>query len=256
MALLFKQIHRDASNNHLLTVINDLKLVRDDRTYCGSLCLNRSSLTELEPQRHQFLSPSESKRWEKIPSDERRFSFLCGRIAAKKALNRLLPSIDPTAIDIEEGVFAQPVVSSTAAHGLQVSISHTGGIAGAIAFPEKHPMGLDIETTCSGEDPTIRSQLTEKEIKIHRELPYADPLGYTVMWTIKESLSKVMKCGLTTPFSVFEIDDINSDGPVHLATFSNFAQYKALSVILNDVALSIVLPKQTDLNLEFLTLEK
>ncbi len=215
----------------------------------------RSGLNELEPQLAQFLSPSETKRWKELPSAKRQFSYLCGRIAAKNALRRLLPSVDPRSIDIEQGVFAQPVVSSAAAHGLQVSISHTEGIAGAIAFPEKHPMGLDLETICPEEDHTIRSQLTEKEIKKHQELPYAGPVAYTLMWTIKESLSKVLKCGLTTPFSVLEIDTINYDGPVLVSTFSNFAQYKGLSVILDDLVLSIVLPKQTDLKLEFLTLK-
>ncbi|MCF6312015.1 MAG: 4'-phosphopantetheinyl transferase superfamily protein [Verrucomicrobiales bacterium] len=212
-------------------------------------------MSELEPQPDQFLSPSETKHWEELPSAKRQFSYLCGRIAAKNALRRLLPAVDSKSIDIEQGVFTQPVVSSATAHGLQVSISHTEGISGAIAFPEKHPMGLDLETICSGEDHTIRSQLTEKEIKQHRELPYAGAVGYTLMWTIKESLSKVLKCGLTTPLSVLEIDTINCDGPVLISTFSNFAQYKGLSVILDDVVLSIVLPKQTDLKLEFLTLK-
>ena len=70
-----------------------------------------------------------------------------------------------------------------------------------------------------------------------------------MIWTIKESLSKVLKCGLMTPLHVLEIAEIDCKRPIRVSTFKNFAQYKVLSVVMGDVALSICLPKRTELDL-------
>lgn len=229
-----------------------LELAREEQSYAGALCVLRTSLAELTPLSEEALSAAEQERYDRIPADRRRFSFLCGRIAAKRALTRLSPEPDFTRIDIGEGVFSQPVVRGAAFHGTQVSIAHTEGIGAAVAFPEEHPMGIDVEIVRPELERTVGSQMTAAEKEFHRQLPYAAAAGFALMWSIKESLSKVLKCGLMTPFQILEVTAIDATQPVIVSTFGNFAQYKTLSVVRGDVVLSLTLPKKTALSLDFL----
>jgi 4'-phosphopantetheinyl transferase len=230
--------------------IYDLNLIREEKVYKGAICFVSLSLHELISRRHGYLGKSELARYDAIPVDRRRFTFLCGRFAAKKALCRLRPSLDPASFEIVEGIFGQPILPSAELHGLQVGISHTDRTAGALAFPEAHPMGIDLECIREDRDRAIQSQMTEREMILHRSLSCSESAGYALLWTIKESLSKVLKCGMMTPFTVLEIDQIDASQEIWVSTFRNFSQYKALSQIRQDEVLSITLPKRTELNLE------
>jgi 4'-phosphopantetheinyl transferase len=230
--------------------VYDLNLIREDQVFKGCICLENLALPELIALRQEYLSQPELARYDQIPVDRRRFTFLCGRFAAKKALCRMRPSLDPASFHIAEGVFGQPILPSADLHGLQVGISHTDRIAVALAFAEAHPMGIDIESIREDREGAIRSQMTEREMILHRSLPCPESAGYTLLWTIKESLSKVLKCGLMTPFAVLEIDQIDAGRATWVSTFRNFPQYKTMSRIWRDEVLSITLPKRTALNLD------
>lgn len=239
---------------HLPTQTNvwDLELGREGGNFSATMCLSTAPLAELLLVRERQLTTAENARLDGIPSERRRFSFLCGRVAAKAALVRLRPGSDPAVTEIAEGVFGQPVVSGANLAGVQVTISHAEGIGGAIAFPEAHPMGLDIETVRPDLDRTIQTQMTAREMELHRALPLASSTGFALLWTIKESLSKVLKCGLMTPMAIFEANTIEASRPVFVTTFANFAQYKTLSVVRGGTVISVTLPKRTEVNLDFL----
>lgn len=229
-----------------------LNLRRESLSYTGCLSLVAGTLEDLFLLRSSYLSPGESARFDSSSVERRRFSFLSGRIAAKSALKGINPALDLTAVDIVEGVFSQPVVHAPDMPGHQVTISHTAGLGGAIAFPEEHPMGLDIESVRPEGDPTIRSQMTEKEKGFHASLPFAPSTGYALVWSMKESLSKVLKCGLMAPFNILELGTMDATQTVILGSFTNFSQYKVLSVVIGDTVVSITLPKRTELDLRFL----
>lgn len=230
----------------------DLSLARETGAFVACLCLVSAPLNLLVPLRAQYLSPAEAARYDGFPADRRRFSFLSGRIAAKTAIHRLHSSGARSELEIAEGVFGQPLVRGVREEGCQVTISHTDRMGGAIAFPEAHPMGLDIESIRPESDRTIESQMNSREIALLRGLPLASSTAYALGWSIKESLSKVLKCGLMAPFSIFEIQTIDAAGPVLVSSFVNFAQYQVFSVPLADTVLSIALPKKTTLGLDFL----
>ncbi len=67
-------------------------------------------------------------------------------------------------------------------------------------------MAIDIETINSDKDDTILTQLTDNEQKLAASLLSSPSLQ--LLWTIKESLSKVLKCGLTVPFELLEVESI------------------------------------------------
>ena len=230
----------------------DLPLIRATGRFSAALGLVSAPLATLAPLRGGFLSPAEVARYAGFPADRRRFSFLSGRMAAKAAIGRIHSSARATEIEIGEGVFGQPIVRGGGIAGCQVTISHTDGMGGAIAFPEEHPMGLDLESVRPESDLTIESQMSSREMALLRGLPFDPSTNRALGWSMKESLSKVLKCGLMSPFSIFEVQAIDAKGPVLISTFVNFAQYQVLSVSFGRAVLSIALPKKTNLALDFL----
>ena len=93
--------------------VYDLNLIREDQVFQGCICLENLALPELIARRQEYLSGPELARYDQIPVDRRRFTFLCGRFAAKKALCRMRPSLDPASFHIAEGVFGQPILPSS-----------------------------------------------------------------------------------------------------------------------------------------------
>jgi phosphopantetheinyl transferase len=127
-----------------------------------------------------------------------------------------------------------------------VSISHSGQWGAALAFPERHPLAIDIEEVNPDRAEAIRSQLTAAECRLLK----MDAPDLIVAWTIKEALAKVIRCGMMTPFSVFEIATIQHEENRMVATFTNFAQYKANSFFCSGMAITLVTPKNTTFQLQ------
>lgn len=175
-----------------------------------------------------------------------------GRYAAKKALS-LLTYEEPGDINIDHGVFNHPLVGSSRAAGrLEISITHCCDMGAALAFPAAHPMGIDMEIIDADKIPVIEGQLTSNEMEMLRDFETSS--GYasliTAAWTIKESLSKIFRTGLMTPFYVYEIAKIESDNSIYTSYFKNFGQYKALSFLVHGYICSIACPKNSELTLD------
>lgn len=93
-------------------------------------------------------------------------------------------------------IFDFPVIIHPNIHNTNVSIAHTNHSAVAVAFPETHPVGIDIEDICDERSQTISTQLTDSEKSLRTNLSISEALFNTILWTAKESLSKVLKTGL------------------------------------------------------------
>jgi phosphopantetheinyl transferase (holo-ACP synthase) len=105
-------------------------------------------------------------------------------------------------------------------------------------------MAIDIEELSLGREGAIKSQLSPAEIKFFGGLQY----GYIMAWTIKEALSKVLLTGLTTSFLIYEISEIIAHQGMYVAKFHNFPQYQVLTFCQNNIILSLVLPKQLQID--------
>ncbi len=180
-----------------------------------------------ESQPDSILHPDEHREFK---SQKRQQEYVRGRYAAKRALGGDFAVLS--------GVFQQPYVVGT---NLGVSISHSGKWAAALAFPESHPMAIDIERIDPKRHKAIESQMTDRELAMIAEVEN----GHFVFWTAKEALSKVLRCGLMTSFKILEIDTAGSNE----ATFKHFPQYKAHSFFKEDLVCTIVLPKNVPLSL-------
>ena len=67
---------------------------------------------------------------------------------------------------------------------VQVSISHTGQFAFAVAFLEAYPMAVDMEIICPEKIETIQTQLTQSEKRLITKF-FNEMAMTTLLWTAK-----------------------------------------------------------------------
>jgi 4'-phosphopantetheinyl transferase len=199
----------------------------------------------------EILGTNETAYFSTLRFARRQETYLLGRYAAKVALSKVLAEPDLKAIEIERGVFEQPVVRCDGNGGWDVTISHAGSLAVVLAYPTGHPMGIDIERIDPAGRETILSQLSEQERKwLHLSVSQKLEIA-TGLWAAKEALSKVLRSGLMSPVKIYNLAEFHAiDSGVLEGFFENFAQYKARIWIGASYALSIVLPKRSVIGLE------
>lgn len=210
-------------------------LHRKDKSFNAAFCIAKSTLaTDLSPL-HAF----EKEHYHRLQFDRRRQSYLSGRLAAKQAVS-ILTGLTPSSFYIDSGIFEFPVVKH-AGENIQVSISHCDDIGMALAFPEEHPLGLDIERINGERAEVMQTQMSGKEIAFIQ----GSDLLLTIAWTIKEALSKILRTGLTMDLRLAEIKSLEKNGNYYTAEFCNFTQYKAIAFCTENYACCIVLPGKT-----------
>jgi 4'-phosphopantetheinyl transferase len=226
--------------------IEKLNLIRPNETFPAALCCCELSMLDLYETDVDFLHPQERKYYETLKFQKRIKSYLIGRLAAKKAIAALTETNDLSRILIQAGIFTQPIATCENQSNVQVSISHCEDFGAAVAFPEAHPMGIDLEQINVKQNKVIEREVTESEITLVKRLPLPYEVMLTLLWTAKEALSKVLKTGLMTPFPIFEVDQIELRQDYMMSHYKNFAQYKAISFILGSCVCSITCPMKTE----------
>ncbi len=224
--------------------ISKIKMYRGNEEYRGVI-----SLVEKESIKTshvlKMLHELEKEHYQTIKFERRRLSYLLGRFSAKLAVNAISNTSSIQSINIDSGVFGFPIVLCSEATNIQVSISHCDTIGMSVAFPESHPMGIDIEKICTSNEKTFLNLISKQEIELLKSVGINSISGYTTLWCIKESLSKVIKTGMMLDIPFLEIDSITKEGNTFVSTFKQFGQYKAMCFINKKYAISIVLPRRT-----------
>lgn len=224
-------------------------MYRPAADYQAAFCLIDAALPELKEMMH-LLHPVERDHYETFAFDKRRTSYLLGRLAAKHAVAQLTGHTDLSRIRIDAGVFQYPVVSYLGDTGIQVSISHCGNLGLAVAFPEAHPIGVDLEIIQESNVKALGSQLTKREKSLLSAAALPQAMGYTMLWTAKEAFSKVLRTGLTMDLKLFEIKSIQQTDLAIKSEYRNSIQYKAISHCCGDHVVSLVLPERTEAGLD------
>jgi 4'-phosphopantetheinyl transferase len=224
----------------------NITLKQENEVYISSLSFidDYSKLKVLEID--SILHPLEYKRYNSFRSEKRRSSFILGRYTAKMAISSLCNVQPINQIFIDSGIFNQPIVKRPDLPNICVSISHNDSSSIALAYPEDYPMGIDLERIDEEKIANIAELFTSHEHNLSIILYKNKPLFYTILWTAKESLSKVLRTGFTTGFNTLEINTIEYDSNgFYKLTFTNFSQYQTFSIILNDKVITIILPRKT-----------
>lgn len=232
-----------------------LKLLRINYQSSAELCFTIATLTQLQKHMLEVLHSEELDYWSSLAFAKRQQSYLLGRYAAKQAISRQDGNMPYPSILIKPGIFDYPIAYYPSTnHKVQITISHCENLGVALAFSEDHPMGIDLEAIKTGNKTTIAGQLTDHEQKLINSC--TDPASelnpdilYTIFWTVKEALSKVLRTGMMTPFTIYAIKNIVAQDNYWISEFENFAQYQAMSFILGQQICSIVYPKQTELTI-------
>ncbi|MWV45376.1 4'-phosphopantetheinyl transferase superfamily protein [Paenibacillus sp. HJL G12] len=229
-----------------------LDFIRELKVYHAALCIYSNSSQEVFPEMEQVLHPTELAYGSTLVYEKRRQDYLIGRYAAKIAIHAFDPSTAMYDVQVGHGVFRQPIVRHPNESRIGVSISHSEGLAAAVAFEEEHPMGIDIEYVPRLLLDTVLEQLTDFERRLLGSGPWSKQDSAAALWVSKEALSKTLKTGLTTPLHIFEIEEARFEKGLHgillICTFRNFFQYKSVVFKWGDYMCSLCFPRKSEMS--------
>lgn len=193
--------------------------------------------------RSHYLHAKELEHYHEIEADLLRRSYLRGRYISKEALARYFSEQDFREFNIINGVFNQPIVEYKEGHNrIGVSISHNEEYGIGIAFSERTPMAVDIERCSLSQKEIIKSQITAEERAMAADVPWQSTIAYTMLWTVKEAISKVIKTGLTIPLDILRVEGFEPHDKYVICKFHNFPQYQTISFKIRDHVCSIAIP--------------
>ncbi|WP_139490680.1 4'-phosphopantetheinyl transferase family protein [Brevibacillus dissolubilis] len=228
--------------------VEPIRLIRSDATFPAAICFCHDADIRRLYTHHPFLHPNEQAVYMKYEHARRQKSYLLGRYVAKQATAKLIGETQLSRVEIRQGVFQFPIVGHPTSSNVQVSLSHCDDFACAVAFPEEHPLGIDIEEINPDRNTLIRDQATPAELRLLSQLPLGEDVAMTTLWTAKEALSKILRTGMMTPFSLFEMEKLTVADGVVTGEYTNFAQYKLVSFQLGGYICTIAAPRRTELS--------
>jgi 4'-phosphopantetheinyl transferase len=231
----------------LFKQVRQITLLRED--FGGSAAIAWVKMTDYATlARHsgEFLHPREIEVFNAFEVHKRQASYLLGRFTAKSALAEYWgPGFAAPAVAIAAGVFNQPVIECNPGRPAGVSISHSDHLACSLAFPEVHPMAIDVEEVDASRTHIMLTQMGPHELDLAVAQCADINLAVTLLWTAKEALSKALRCGLTCPCELLETSQLEKERDYYVGYFKNFVQYKAMSWLTGRSVITLVLPKRT-----------
>lgn len=236
------------------TYSESLNLKHEENLFSIGFCLSQLGFDELSQVYDKFLHKEEEAHFLSLQYPKRQYSYLLGRYCAKHAISMYCKINSLAEIRIENGIFQHPVVMQAPHNNTQVSISHTEGIGAALAFPETYPMAIDIEIISLKKADIIKPLLSSSEVNLN--MFETMEVHFMFLWTAKEALSKVLKCGLTVPFEMLEINSVRKVENIIVSDFKKFKQYKAISFYIKNLICSLVYPQSLNLEPQILALQK
>lgn len=221
----------------------------DQGTNLLSLSLVRSdSYRDLELRQGLLFTRQELQELEGLKFAKRKKEKTLGLFAAKEAARGLVPELKLSTLEISPGVFRQPVLKSDLTDIPEISISHSGELAVAAATPQGNPLGVDVEVVSPTREQVIREHMTLEERDLAETLSPYFPGIFCSIWSIKESLSKALRCGLGIPFKLLELKSISLlDSHTLTCGFTNFPGFTALAVEGSGYCFSLAMPAQLDI---------
>lgn len=164
---------------------------------------------------HPWLTPAETRYVRSLATGRRRAAWLAGRLAAKTAIRRLgMECLPIDRIEVLPTASGAPVVSGgldASGDRIGVSISHTRGLAAAVAFDARRSgaLGVDVEVCDQRLDPGLIAFAFDLDEANAITAP-ADPLERHLrvlrFWTAKEAALKAVHRGLRLPFAAVRLE--------------------------------------------------
>lgn len=225
-----------------------LHFKRENSSFNIGLGAIRGSLSSVTDQQ-KLLHEHEIHKFNDFKFDKRKHSYLLGRVSAKLAISTINKQLS-SEVYISEGIFSFPVIKHLKGDHLQLSISHCDDIGISLAYPEEHPVGIDIERVNEKSKDAMYSIINEREKAILTGLSIPETDGLGIAWTVKEALSKVFRTGMMMDFSSFEISKISHNGKVFISEYKHASQYKAISTFNPPYVISIAVPGRSETDID------
>ena len=199
----------------------------------------------------EFLSEREKEQLGGYQFAAKKQDFLLGRLAAKSALGALLPEQDLRRIEIRAGDHGQPLVQHPQAGSAEVTVSHSHGLAVALAYSATYPMGIDLETVSAVSAGTIMGELgtSAPEQAWLIAAGVDDATACCMLWTAREALGKLLKVGLDRPLGALSLTEIRAVGDGNwVGRYLNYPQCQCLLQAQGGRVLSLAMPGDAELN--------
>lgn len=171
-----------------------------------------ASLDDVHPALAGLLNPVERKRFEATSRADNRHRFLLGAAMSRLVLGEYL-GLAPAAVVLQRrcprcaGPHGKVSVAGEGATGVQLSVTHGGGLVG-VAFCRGAEVGLDVEPTNEPVrvDELARRVLAATELAALECLPVAQrQRAFLRYWTRKEAVVKCVGMGMRTPLRRLEL---------------------------------------------------
>jgi len=215
-----------------------------DKTMFNCLCSSNVDFRALLNNKESFLHTKELEFFAQLKHQRRQQSYLQGRYAAKLALSHKHPNINLSTVFIDRGVFGFPVIASANTSGYKISISHSADLAVALAYEETYPMAVDIEQIAEHRSAAIKSQMLPEELAFATDIK-----ALTRLWTAKESLAKVLNCGLNISFELLQISNLTELGDKQELSFKHFPNYKCNTWQVDNCIIAITAPTNSTISI-------
>lgn len=200
----------------------------------------------IDRDRASFLHPSEEASLSLLKIERRRRTFLMGRYALKRAAaawTGLSPSRD---LEVVPAILEYPILRAPVADVPDLTLTHTDCAAVCLAVDAGHASGVDLEFINPARLATYERVYTERERASATGLGLDASSAAVLHWSLREALSKAVRCGFTVPFDVLELEGLEDLGEGLFRTaFRNFGQYGGHAWIRNGHVLAVVHPKKS-----------
>jgi phosphopantetheinyl transferase (holo-ACP synthase) len=182
----------------------------------------------------KYLSVAESERLRSISCEKVKIQYCLGRAAAKKALGLLVGEMAYRDINIRNEKSGRPIIEST---DYSVSIAHTDEIAAGLVYRNEFSFGIDIEKIRKN-----RRAALERAVSGGGLTPVNDLRSLTVVWSLKEALSKALKCGFRLSFEEFEPAGLSGNEEFFACSYARHPEFGGLATVCGENVFAAAFP--------------
>lgn len=225
----------------------DFPFSRPDGAIRGLIAfIHARGFEAIDQERASFLHPSEEASLSLLHIERRRRTFLMGRYALKRAAaawTGLSPSRD---LEVVPAILEYPILRAPVADVPDLTLTHTDCAAVCLAVEAGHASGVDLEFINPARLATYERVYTDRERASAAGLGLDAACAAVLHWSLREALSKAVRCGFTVPFDVLELEGLKGlENGLFRTKFRNFGQYGGHAWIRDGHVFAVVHPKKS-----------
>ncbi|MDR2723932.1 MAG: 4'-phosphopantetheinyl transferase superfamily protein [Holosporaceae bacterium] len=181
------------------------------------------------------LSNKEMEKWSSFSLEKRKRQYYLGRITTKEALSKFTDELVFRDISVLNKELGCPFIEGSR---YSTTITHTNEVVASLVFEKKFSVGIDIEDMRENAIKALKFSVSNNE-QISNNLK-----DLTVAWTLKESLSKALKCGFHLSFEEFELHLFSRNDNVFLCSYTKHPEFKGIALVDNNKSFAIAYPSE------------